>query len=70
MKRAAPSVEPLDVSSGDSSGSDSDQLGGKEKGGSASKPAAAGEGETSPDCLLTVDPLISLHIWVFHSRIG
>ncbi|KAG0515201.1 hypothetical protein BDA96_10G258300 [Sorghum bicolor] len=43
MKRAAPSVEPLDVSSGDSSGSDSDQLGGKEKGGSASKPAAAGE---------------------------
>jgi len=50
MKRAAPSVEPLDVSSGNSSGSYSDQLGGKEKGGSASKAsaAAAGEGESSP----------------------
>nr|ACG33675.1 hypothetical protein [Zea mays] len=43
MKRAAPSQEPLDVSSGDSSGSDSDQLGGKDKGGSASKAAAGAE---------------------------
>lgn len=48
MKRAAPSQEPLDVSSGDSSGSDSDQLGGKDKGGSASKAAAGAEGESSP----------------------
>ncbi|OEL22177.1 Protein RDM1 [Dichanthelium oligosanthes] len=43
MKRAAPSEDPLDVSSGESSGSDSGQVGGKEKGGSASKAATAAE---------------------------
>ncbi|XP_066371348.1 protein RDM1-like isoform X2 [Miscanthus floridulus] len=52
MKRAAPSVEPLDVSSGDSSGSDSDQLGGKEKGGSASKASAAAAGEDTKRVVL------------------
>ncbi|KAJ1259997.1 hypothetical protein BS78_10G198400 [Paspalum vaginatum] len=45
MKRAAPSEDPLEVSSGDSSGSDSDQAGRKEKGGSASN-AAAVAGDT------------------------
>lgn len=48
MKRAAPSVEALDVSSGDSSGADSDQVSEKEKGGSVSKAAAAAEGQGSP----------------------
>jgi hypothetical protein len=46
MKRTAPSEEPLDVSSGDSSGSDADQEAGKGKGGSVSKAAAAAGGES------------------------
>ena len=44
MKRAAPSLEPQDVSSGTSSSSDSDQEG---KGGNVSTAAATAEGESS-----------------------
>ena len=44
MKRAAPSLEPQDVSSGSSS-SDSDQEG---KGGNVSTAAATAEGESYP----------------------
>ncbi|XP_025812942.1 protein RDM1 isoform X3 [Panicum hallii] len=43
MKRAAPSVEPQDVSSGGSSSSDSDQKPGKGKGGSVPKAAATAQ---------------------------
>ena len=46
MKRAAPSLEPQDVSSGSSS-SDSDQEAGKGQGGNVSKAAATAEGESS-----------------------
>ncbi|WVZ79320.1 hypothetical protein U9M48_026914, partial [Paspalum notatum var. saurae] len=45
MKRAAPSEDPLEISSGDSSGSDSGRVGRKEKGGNASS-AAAVAGDT------------------------
>ena len=47
MKRAAPSLEPQDVSSGTSSSSDSDQEAGKGQGGNVSKAAATAEGESS-----------------------
>lgn len=57
MKRAAPSEEAQDVSSGDSSSSDSVQKAEIGKGGSASKAAAAAEGESY--LLLAQDKLIA-----------